>query len=119
MGNKGHAYSNLMTIIQAQPIFRRVGLFILLTLEFVSTLSGSIHASEKPQRSTEIIVPFIEYEWWLIRWSSNQPECRILTDHEGLPNGDDVYIYCGEDVNYTSINTRILLYITRIWYQIV
>ena len=60
------------------------------------TIDGS--ADESPIRQTEIIVPYTEYEWWLIRWSTNQPECIIITDHEGLPNGDDIYVYCGNSL---------------------
>jgi hypothetical protein len=76
-----------------------VGLFVAITgVLFVSVMAAAIQASENPKRTTEIIVPYTEYEWWLIRWSTNQPECRILTDHEGLPNGDDVYIYCGKSL---------------------
>ena len=76
-----------------------MGLVIMLTgVVLVSFLAMNIQASEKPQRSTEIIVPYIQYEWWLIRWSTNQPECQIFTDHEGLPNASDVYIYCEEDL---------------------
>ena len=55
-------------------------------------------ADEIPERQTEIIIPYTETEWWLMRWSNNALECRIFTDHEGLPNDDDVYIYCGEDL---------------------
>jgi len=64
----------------------------------ISFMAVSIQASENPKRSTEIIIPYTQYEWWLIRWSTNLPECQVFTDHEGLPNGDDVYIYCGEDL---------------------
>ena len=98
MNKWSSAYFSFRTTITARPILKRMGLFLLLTILFFLMMSASIQASEKPQRSTEIIVPFTEYEWWLIRWSSNQPECQIFTDHEGLPNEDDVYIYCGEDL---------------------
>ncbi len=71
---------------------------MLASVVLISMWAVSIQASEKPSRSTEIIVPFTEYEWWLIRWSTNQPECRILADHDGFPTGDDVLIFCGEDI---------------------
>ncbi len=86
-----------------------MGLFLVLaSVLVVSMVSVSIQASENPKRSTEIIVPYTQYEWWLIRWSTNQPECQILTDHEGLPNGDDVYVYCGEDLYEEWFETEIL-----------
>ena len=78
---------------------RKVGLFFALAIVLVAAILGtSIHAAEKPNRSTEIIISYTQYEWWLIRWSDNQPQCRIFTEHEGLPTSDDVFIYCGEDL---------------------
>ncbi|MBN1146979.1 MAG: hypothetical protein JXA78_06975 [Anaerolineales bacterium] len=47
---------------------------------------------------TTIIVPYIEYEWWLIRWEGNQILCRVLVDHEGMPSWDEVAAYCGSDL---------------------
>ena len=73
-------------------------ILIFATVLTVATVAVSIHASENPERSTEIIVSYTESEWWMIRWSNNQPECQLFLDHEGLPNGDDVYLYCGEDL---------------------
>ncbi len=76
-----------------------MGLFFALAGVLAVGLMGvSSRAEEKPSRSTEIVVPYIQYEWWLIRWSDNQPQCQIFTDHEGLPTGDEVYVYCGEDL---------------------
>lgn len=99
MGSQAPKYFRIQFPLKARQHLRRMGLFVVLAgVVLVSMLTVSIQASEKPQRSTEIIVPYIQYEWWLIRWSTNQPECQILTDHEGLPNSDDVYIYCGEDL---------------------
>ena len=57
--------------------------------------------TQTPQRRTTITVSYNQYEWWLIRWNDNEILCRILTDHEGLPTGNDVLIYCGNDL-YTQ-----------------
>jgi hypothetical protein len=52
-------------------------------------------AVDPPARQTEIIVPYVEYEWWLMRWATNTYECPIIVDHEGLPTSDDIYVFCG------------------------
>jgi hypothetical protein len=57
--------------------------------------------SQAPERRTTITVNYNQYEWWLIRWNDNEILCRILTDHEGLPTGKDVLVYCGNDL-YTQ-----------------
>jgi len=99
MKKQPQAYFKFRLTPKARPKIKRGGLFLVLASVLVVTMmSVSIQASENPKRSTEIIVPYIQYEWWLIRWSTNQPECQILTDHEGLPNGDDMYVYCGDDL---------------------
>jgi len=99
MGKQSTQYIRIQISPAAHLYLRRVGLFfVLASVLLISLVSTSIHATEKPHRTTEIIVPYTEYEWWLIRWSNNQPACSILTDHEGLPNGDDIFVYCGEDL---------------------
>jgi hypothetical protein len=57
--------------------------------------------TQAPERRTTITVSYNQYEWWLIRWSDNEILCRILTDHEGLPTGHDVLVYCGNNL-YTQ-----------------
>ena len=100
-------YLRLNFPANARPFIRRIGLFLVLASVLVfSMVAASIQASEKPSRSTEIIVPYDQYEWWLIRWSTNQPECQIFTDHDGLPNADDVLIHCGEDLYETWYETE-------------
>jgi hypothetical protein len=79
---------------------------VLAGVLIATMMSESTKASEIPQRTTEIIVPYTQFEWWLIRWSTNQPECRILTDHDGLPTGDDVYVQCGEDLYDEWVETE-------------
>ena len=49
-------------------------------------------------RITTIIVPYTEYEWWLLQWSNDQFACQILIDHEGLPEIDEVINFCGEEL---------------------
>jgi hypothetical protein len=63
------------------------------------------YAMEDSGRQTDLVIPFTQYEWWLIRWANNEIECQILTDHEGLPTGDDVFVYCGETLYEDWVET--------------
>lgn len=76
---------------------RRIVHVVLLLMLYLSAAPVGIHqaSAEDLARQTTIIVPYTEYEWWLIRWSDNQIQCRILVDHEGLPTYDEVLKSCG------------------------
>ena len=91
-------------ILRSRRLFNLILAFIpLLFATGWVTLNA---ATELPNRQTEIVVAYTEYEWWLIRWSNNNAECRILIDHEGLPNGDDVYVYCGDSLFQEWLDTE-------------
>ncbi len=66
----------------------------------ISHLIGGISVAyaQAPERKTTIIVPYTEYEWWLINWSDNTVRCRMLTSHDGLPTLDEVGAYCGQEL---------------------
>ena len=49
-------------------------------------------------RKTILVVDYTQYEWWVIRWADNYILCRILTDHQGLPTGSEIYKACGKTV---------------------
>jgi hypothetical protein len=53
---------------------------------------------DTPPRQASLVVPFTEYEWWIIRWSNNQILCRVLIDHDGLPSGAEILTDCGKTV---------------------
>jgi hypothetical protein len=55
-------------------------------------------AADEPERKLELIIPFTETTWWLTRWSNNQIECTVPTDHDGLPTHNEVYYACGENL---------------------
>jgi hypothetical protein len=78
-------------------------LFMLLGMPAGGILS---EAAEDSQRSTEILVAFIQNEWWLLRWSDNRPLCRVFTDHEGQPTPNEIQVYCGDTVLNTWQSTR-------------
>lgn len=54
--------------------------------------------AQTPARVTVIVVPYTEFEWWLIRWEGNQVLCPVYIDHEGLPTVDEVAKSCGADL---------------------
>lgn len=66
-----------------------------------SVSSFKVSADDTPERTTTIVVPYTEHEWWLSRWSNNAHLCKIFTDHEGIPTATEIYIYCGESI-YTE-----------------
>lgn len=72
---------------------------ILLLMILLGAYTGGVRyaSAESSTRQTTIIVPYTEYEWWLIRWRDNQILCRVLVDHEGLPTYDEVRKSCGPD----------------------
>jgi len=60
--------------------------------------SGKLVFAQDVERATTIIVEEIEYEWWLLSWSSNQVLCQIFTNHEGLPTLGEVAASCGDEL---------------------
>lgn len=58
-----------------------------------------------PPRTTTIIVPFTQYEYWLIRWEDNAIVCRLLIDHNGLPTPEEVRQGCGQELYEVWVNT--------------
>ena len=76
---------------------KRIIVAVSLTMLLLVVLSfqvGVVSADESG-RTTTIIVPYTEYEWWLISWSNNDVVCRIYTDHEGVPTSEEVFRDCG------------------------
>lgn len=61
--------------------------------------------AQSPDRLTTITVPYTEYEWWVILYTDNTILCQVLADHEGVPTGDEVLRYCGEDIYTQWSNT--------------
>ncbi len=89
------------------PIVRRLVLFALLCLLLLAAggrFSQRVEAQEGGRQMT-IVVPFTEYEWWLLAFDDNELKCQFKTDHEGLPNGDEVGRYCGAEVQADWLST--------------
>jgi hypothetical protein len=82
---------------------RLVTLSLLLVLAgsaFGSFPLGSASSSQSPpgpDRYAVTVVNYTKYSWWMIRWGQSKVECKIETDHEGLPTPGDIYVDCGAD----------------------
>lgn len=78
------------------------GIVVLITpVILVGAIFGGFYfsaAAQTSDRQTTIIVPYIEYEWWLIRWDEDKISCRILVDHEGIPTAGEVLKACGTEL---------------------
>jgi hypothetical protein len=64
------------------------------------------YAVDPTSRQTEIIIPYIETEWWLMKWSDNAYVCQIIIDHEGMPYTDDIFVYCGNSLYQEWLETE-------------
>jgi len=77
-------------------------LVVLLGSAFVSSgsfkLGTSADTPPGPDRFTSILVDYTIYTWWMARFKDGALVCEIITDHEGLPTLNEVYIDCGEDI---------------------
>lgn len=89
-----------------------------ITLSLVWALAGSVLASlprgvaaqaqepPGPDRFSVTTVDYTKYFWWLVRWRYNDIRCELVTDHEGLPTPEDVFVACGEDIYENWIKYR-------------
>lgn len=72
--------------------------FIAALLLGAYAMQGHRAAAQSPARQTTVIVPYTDYEWWLIRWADNAILCVVHVDHEGLPTIKEVSASCGADL---------------------
>lgn len=57
-------------------------------------------------RQTEIVATVTEYQWWLVRWSTNEIACVVGIETEGIPENLDVLLDCGEEIYQEWISTQ-------------
>lgn len=79
--------------------------YLLMFLVAAIWVPGISAAAQSSARVTTLIVPYTEYEWWLMSWSESQLVCQILIDHEGLPTLNDVSQACGDEIADAWANT--------------
>src|SRR5215211_7782423 len=82
----------------------------LLTLSILLAFAGSAFSPSSrgvatppaappgPDRYSVTVVEYTKYIWWLIHYNEDDIECKIVTDHEGLPTPGDIFVDCGEDL---------------------
>lgn len=82
----------------------------LLTLGLLAAFAGGVFAfvvpadaaprfdPPGPDRYSVAVVDYTKYYWWVIHWGEDDVECKLVTDHEGLPTPGDIYVGCGEDI---------------------
>jgi hypothetical protein len=80
-------------------------LILLLILLGTSAQIRNYAFAQEPKRQTTIIVPYTEYEWWLLIWDENEIVCQVFVDHEGLPTPEEVLADCGGEVYLQWLNT--------------
>jgi hypothetical protein len=85
-------------------------IFVCLLLSGVFARMNQVQAAEGEtdhalERQATIVVAIVEHEWWLIRWSDNEPVCRVFVDHENWPTGEEIYNECGELIFIQWMNT--------------
>ena len=82
----------------------------LLTLSILLAFAGSAfiilprgvaappEAPPGPDRFSVTVVDYTKYFWWMFYMGEDDVECKIVTDHEGLPTPGDIYVDCGENL---------------------
>jgi hypothetical protein len=85
---------------------RVFGAVVVLGILLSSQANGrGVAFAQQPNRFTTIIVPYTEYEWWLIAFSDNSVLCSILVDHEGLPTLEEAAADCSQQLANDWFNT--------------
>jgi hypothetical protein len=82
----------------------------LLTLSLLLAFAGGVFASvlraeaapayqpPGPDRFSVTVVDYTKYFWWLAYLGENDIECKVVTDHDGLPTPGDIFVDCGEEL---------------------
>jgi len=73
-------------------ILAMIGVLGILAVQTGSAADGE----PDDARHTEIVVSVNEYQWWLIRWATNQIVCVAGVEHEGQPTDFEILNACGE-----------------------
>jgi hypothetical protein len=78
--------------------FLSAWLILVLMLSQKPALADDMLDSGTPNRQTTITIPYTRYTWWIARWLDNELLCTLVTNHEGLPTGDEIYTSCGKTI---------------------
>ncbi len=83
--------------MQFRPLF---GLVCLVALVLFGAVAATVFAvaAQGPARQTSLLIPYTEFEWWLLDWQTNQVYCRLFIEHEGLPTISEVANSCSAEL---------------------
>lgn len=72
-------------------------LAVIAVLGVIAVQTGiAAEGEEEKTRKTEIVVSVTEYQWWLIRWATNEILCVAGIEHDGQPSDLEIFQSCGE-----------------------
>ena len=78
---------------------KAAALLLFLALVFSFGARGVFAAGDQPPGPDRFVVVtqnYTSYEWWLTGWQDNQVACSVTIDHDGMPDGGEIYAACGE-----------------------
>ena len=88
--------------MQPRKWFTMLSLFLVCAgiafASFSRVSAAPSYAPPGPDRFSVTTVDYTKYFWWLIRWGETDVECKVDTDHEGMPTPGDIFVDCGEEI---------------------
>ena len=90
----------MKTPLARTPLFWPIGLLVAFVALLAATSSGSAAPAPPPgpDRFKVLIVKFTTYNWYMATFRGNHLVCKIVIEYEGIPNLEDVYADCGQDL---------------------
>ena len=82
------------------PIFWPISLLVAFVALLAATSSGFAAPAPPPgpDRFKAIVVNYTTYAWYMATFRGNHLVCKIVIEYEGLPNLEDVYADCGQEL---------------------
>ena len=91
------------------PLFWPISILVAFVALLAATSSGYAAPTipPGPDRYKAIVVNYTTNTWYLATFRANHIVCKIVVEYEGIPNLEDVYASCGEDLTNEWINQPI------------
>jgi hypothetical protein len=93
--------------IPCRAILVSISLFLVLSAMLLTR--GDVSAAGEPptgpDRYAVVTEDYLQYVWWLVKWSDGTVGCQAEIEHPGLPNGGDIYDACGESLYQKFLDT--------------
>lgn len=77
----------------------------MILLGLFAWAGGERVSAQSDTRHTTLLVTTTIYEWWLIRWATNEIVCVVPVEHEGLPTAEEVQKSCGATIYSEWVST--------------